>query len=126
MPSVDLNRRRILVVEDDAILAMSIMDEIEDHNGVVQELASTLQQGFKALERERPDACILNIRLGREMVYELADRLLALGIPFIFASSEAREHIPDRFDAVPLHSKPIDMIKAAAGLMGQVSSQSGT
>lgn len=117
MPEIDLARRRILVVEDDIILAMGIIDEIEDHNGVVQEHATTLEQGLAALEREKPDACILNIRLGPDMVYELADRLMALGIPFIFASSEARQHIPHRFAAVPLHSKPIDMIKAAAGLM---------
>lgn len=117
MPDADLGRRRILVVEDDFILAMGIIDEIEDHNGIVQKHVMTLEKGMSELARQRPDACILNIRLGTEMVYPLADRLLELGVPFIFASSEAREHIPDRFAAVPLHSKPIDMIIAAAGLM---------
>lgn len=98
-------------------MAMDIIDLIEESNGIVQSHQTTLEQGFTALEKERPDACILNIHLGRSMVYPLADHLLELGVPFIFASSEARSSIPDRFSAVPLHSKPIDMIKAAAGLM---------
>lgn len=118
MSTVDLARRRILVVEDEPLLAMDIIDLIEAHNGIVLGHETTLDRGIKALGNERPDACILNIRLGREMVYELADRLMEMGIPFIFASSESRSEIPDRFADVPLHSKPIDMIKAAAGLMG--------
>lgn len=117
MPTVDLNRRRILVVEDEPLLAMDIIDLIEQNNGIVLSHETTLDRGIAAFEQARPDACILNIRLGREMVYDLADRLLAAGIPFIFASSEPRKHIPARFASVPLHSKPIDMIRAAAGLM---------
>lgn len=117
MPEVDLARRRILVVEDEYLLAMGIVDEIEDHNGIVLGPVTTLQQGINALRDMKPDACILNIRLGPDMVYPLADRLVEVGIPFIFASSQLRAHILDRFAAVPLHSKPIDMIMAAAGLM---------
>lgn len=117
MATVDLTGRRILVVEDDFILAMDIIEEIRDHNGVVQHHATTLEQGMLELERQRPDACILDINLGSDKVYPLADRLMELNIPFIFASSEVRANIPDRFAAVPLHSKPIEMVKAAAALM---------
>lgn len=101
-------------------MATDIIDEIEDHNGVVQQHATTLEQGFAAIEEQLPDACILDIRLGKEMVYPLADRLLEMGIPFIFASSEARENIPHRFASVPLHAKPIEMIKAALDLTSPV------
>lgn len=115
--TIDLERRRILVVEDEYLLALGIVDEIEDHNGVVIGPVTTLEQGFTALRDHAPDACILNIRLGPNMVYDLADKLLERDIPFIFASAETRENIPDRFDNVPLHGKPIEMIKAASGLI---------
>lgn len=115
--TVDLNRLRVLVVEDEYILAMTIVDEIEDHNGVVLGPITTLRQGLDALDDLEPDACILNIRLGPNMVYELADRLLERDIPFIFASGESRDSIPERFSNIPLHMKPIDMVKAAAGLL---------
>lgn len=122
---VDLNRLRILVVEDEYILAMTIVDEIEDHNGVPLGPMKTLRQGMDALDELQPDACILNIRLGRDTVYDLADRLLERDIPFIFASGESRATIPDRFSHIPLHLKPIDMVKAAAGLLGSSGATAG-
>ncbi|MBW4656819.1 MAG: hypothetical protein KME20_27790 [Kaiparowitsia implicata GSE-PSE-MK54-09C] len=125
MGDIDLGRRRILVVEDEYILAADIVDQIEDHNGMALGPVETLEQGLIALEEQKPDACIVNINLGREKVYELADRLLERDIPFVFASSEARANIPDRFNGVPLHAKPLDMIKAAAALMRTGVTQAG-
>lgn len=117
MGTIDLARRRILIVEDEPLLAFDILDQVERHNGVVIGPEASLRGGLRALTEHNPDACIVNIRLGPDLVYELADRLLDSGTPFIFASSELRSDIPDRFNGVPLHSKPIDMVKAAAGLI---------
>ena len=117
MSTLDLAGRRILVVEDEVILAMGIAAEIEDHNGVVLGPVATLDAGIAALQEQRPDACIVNINLGADKVYDLADLLIDKDVPFVFASSEPRAAIPDRFNDVPLHSKPLDMIKAAVGLI---------
>ena len=117
MTTVDLAGRRILVLEDEVILAMDIVAEIEEHNGVVLGPVATLDAGIAALQEHKPDACICNINLGSDKVYELADMLIEQDVPFVFASSEPRSNIPDRFDAVPLHSKPLDMIKAAVSLV---------
>lgn len=117
MTTVDLARRRILVVEDEAILAMDIAAEIEDHNGVVLGPVATLEAGMTAFQALGPDACIVNINLGPNKVYELADLLMDQQVPFVFASSEARASIPDRFHRVPLHTKPLKMVEAAAALV---------
>jgi two-component SAPR family response regulator len=117
MTTVDLAGRRILVVEDEVILAMEIVAEIEDNNGVVLGPVATLDAGIAALQEQKPDACIVNINLGREKVYDLADRLIDEDVPFVFASSEPRAAIPDRFNDIPLHTKPINMVEAAAALM---------
>jgi two-component SAPR family response regulator len=117
MTTVDLAGRRILVVEDEVILAMEIVAEIEDNNGVVLGPVATLDAGIVALQEQKPDACIVNINLGREKVYDLADRLIDEDVPFVFASSEPRAAIPDRFNDIPLHTKPINMVEAAAALM---------
>jgi len=117
MEITDLAGRKILVVEDEAILALDIVDQVEQHNGVVIGPVASLQAGLRALDQHKPDACILNIRLGPDKVYALADRLLDAKIPFIFASGEQRADIPSRFMGVPLHSKPVDMVKAAVGLI---------
>jgi|SRR5215217_6712792 len=113
----DLAGRRILVVEDEYLLAIGIADEIEDHGGVVLGPVTTLADGIKALEEHRPDAAIVNINLGPNKVYDLADLLIEEDVPFVFASSEVRADIPDRFNDIPLHSKPIMMVEAAAALM---------
>lgn len=117
METTDLARRRILVVEDEPMLALDIIFQVEQHNGIVIGPVASLYAGLEALEHHNPDACILNIRLGPNMVYELADKLLDAKIPFIFASGEQRADIPSRFSGVPLHAKPVDMIKAAVGLI---------
>jgi CheY-like chemotaxis protein len=123
--TIDLARRRILVVEDEAILAMDIVAEIEDHNGVVLGPVSTLEAGLNALRNEKPDACIVNINLGPDLVYELADMLIEQDVPFVFASSELRSNIPDRFNDVPLHTKPIKMVEAAGALMRNGARKAG-
>ena len=117
MSTLDLAGRRILLVEDEAILAMDIVAEIEDHNGVVLGPVATLEAGIAALRELDPDACIVNINLGADKVYELADILIDQQVPFVFASREPRAAIPDRFNDVPLHTKPMNMVEAAAALM---------
>lgn len=125
MTTVDLGGRRILVVEDEGLLAMDIVSEIEDHNGVVLGPVATLDAGIAALEELDPDACIVNINLGPNKVYELADILIDQQVPFVFASSEPRAAIPVRFNDVPLHTKPMKMVEAAAALMRNRAHQAG-
>lgn len=117
MTTVDLAGRRILVVEDEPLLAMDIVDQVQDHGGVVLGPAVSLDEGIEMLRAEKPDACVLNIRLGGQMVYPLADELLETRVPFIFASGETRTSIPGKYADVPLHAKPLDMVAAAAALM---------
>ena len=126
METTDLARRRILVVEDEAMLALDIIDQVEQHNGVVIGPVASLDAGIEALAKHKPDACILNIRLGPDMAYDLADKLLDAKIPFIFASGEHRADIPSRFRGVPLHGKPVDMVKAAVGLINHGDTMAGT
>ena len=92
MATIDLARRRILVVEDEPMLAFDIVDQIEQHNGVALGPVLTLEKGLSALRELKPDAAIVNINLGRQLVYPLADEMLDQGVPFIFASSELRGH----------------------------------
>ena len=125
MDLVDLEKRRILVVEDEPMLAFDIVDQIGQHNGIVLGPVVSLEQGLAALREMKPDAAIVNIHLGPKLVYELADQLLEQQVPFVFASSELRADIPDRFNGVPLYSKPLEMVKAAYGLIKHGATQAG-
>ena len=117
MNKPDLAGRHILVVEDEFILSLDICTQIEAFGGVVIGPAATLEDGYALLQAvPQPDGGILNIRIGREMVYPLADELLAAGIPIIFTSSESKASIPDEYALVPLLSKPINMMHVAEEL----------
>ncbi|CAM3493469.1 response regulator [Paracoccus nototheniae] len=117
MNKPDLAGRRILVVEDEFFLCLDICQQIESYGGVVVGPAPTLKEGFAVLqEKPLPDGGILNIRLGSELAYPLADDLLAAGVPVIFASSEDKASIPEKYAGIPLVPKPINMMIVAEKL----------
>lgn len=117
MTEPDLAKRRILVVEDEFILAADICEQIEAHGGVVVGPAFTLARGQALFQTEpKPDGAILNIRIGDSMVYPLADDLIAAGVPIIFASSENKASIPETYVNVPIIGKPIKMMIVAEKL----------
>jgi CheY-like chemotaxis protein len=94
----DLKNRRVLVVEDEYIIAADALS---------------------LLEREpAPDAAVLDVNLGREKVYPVADALWERGVPFVFATGYDDFVVPDRYVGVPRCEKPID-IRALSRLLSR-------
>lgn len=117
MSNTDLAGRRILVVEDEFILSLDICEQIEACGGVVVGPAATLACGHALLQDEpKPDGGILNIRIGHQLVYPLADTLIEAGVPIIFASSESKASVPVDYAGVPLVRKPVNMMRLAGQL----------
>jgi DNA-binding response OmpR family regulator len=115
--TLNLAGRRIFVVEDEALLAWDICAQIEACGGVVIGPAMTLAAAHDALQENfELDGSVLDIRLGKEMVYPLIEPLEHAGVPVVFASSESREGIPSRYAHIPLFGKPIDFSQVAKQL----------
>ncbi|RYG90184.1 MAG: response regulator [Alphaproteobacteria bacterium] len=76
---------RVLVVEDEPVVAMCLEDILEELGCVTVGPASRLSEGL-SLAEERLDAAILDINLAGERSNAIAERLRARGIPFVFAS----------------------------------------
>ena len=55
-----------------------------------------------------PEAALLDINLGRELVYPLADRLRELEIPFVFLTGYSEDAIESRFAGFASVEKPLD------------------
>lgn len=113
---------RILVVEDEFILATDLTQELQDAGIGVIGPASTLQQG-QDLCRDftEIDGAVLDISLHGEMVFPLADELLRHDIPFLFATGYDAEAIPRRFQHIERHAKPIYVDRIIAALGGPAS-----
>ena len=97
---------RILVVEDDSLIAMFLEEVLStvgcDLVGPVARLAAA-----KVAARERAvDCAILDINLKGELVYPVAEILAERGIPFAFATGYGSAETGERFRGRPILHKP--------------------
>jgi two-component SAPR family response regulator len=67
-----------------------------------------MSDAILALRNARVDAAVLDVNLGGEVVYPLADVLTADRVPFIFVTGYGPDEIERRFASVPVLQKPIE------------------
>ena len=101
--------RRLLLVEDEFVLALGLADALGDMGADVLGPVASVADALKLVESlPEIDAAILDVNLGNEEVYPVADALSARGIPFLFATANARSTLPERFAQVEVCQKPFD------------------
>jgi CheY-like chemotaxis protein len=121
MSGSEIAGRRILVVEDEMLIAMVIEDAVHDSGGQVVGPAATLEKALKLVEEEGFDAAILDVTIRGGKVYPVAELLLKRGIPFVFASGYGDWALPEELRDKPRLTKPF----TAAALEEQVRSLYG-
>lgn len=84
----DLHGRRILVAEDEAIIALEIEATLEDAHAQVLGPHAGLEALLNAIEGPAPDAAILDVHLGADEVFPAAEALMRRGVPVIFHSGQ--------------------------------------
>lgn len=104
--------RRVLVVEDDAILALAIEDALQDVGVEDVVICGSTEQALKALRAERPDAMILDVHLAdRDDGWALAELVDRVGPnpPRIVFSTAAPQDIPEEIAQLgAILEKPYD------------------
>ena len=96
---------RVLVVEDEPVVAMCLEDILDALGCIPIGPASRLSEGLALAESETLDAAILDINLAGERSTPIAEALQVRGVPFAFASGYGGA--PDGFAGkVPLIEKP--------------------
>ena len=108
--------RRILVVEDEMLIAMIIEDAVQDSGGEIVGPVATLEKALKIAEEEEFDAAILDVTIRGGKVYPVAELLLARDIPFLFASGYGDWVLPAELRDKPRLTKPF----TAAALEEQI------
>jgi DNA-binding NtrC family response regulator len=81
-----LSGLKVLVVEDEPLIAMDLQDLLTESGCTVVGPASSLEQGMRLMKEEAVDGAVLDINLGREMVFPLADALAGQSIPFVYVT----------------------------------------
>lgn len=98
-------KANVLMVEDEAYLAMALEDLLTDAGYHVLG-AARLSEALEIADHEQVDGALLDINLQGEAVYPLASRLRERGIPFVFASAYSERNIPQAFRDCEIVRKP--------------------
>jgi CheY-like chemotaxis protein len=98
---------RVLVVEDEALVAFALEEMLNDFGYEVAGLAPNVRTALKLVGAERIDAAILDVNLGGETVDPVADALAAAGVPFVFTTGyTSASALPRGFEERPALNKP--------------------
>ena len=103
---MSLKGKRVLVVEDEAVVCMMIEDFFNDIGCQVVATASTLEEALGKSNTLEMDAAILDINLGGQLSYPVAAVLTARQIPFLFATGYGAAGLPPDLKYVPVLSQP--------------------
>jgi CheY-like chemotaxis protein len=108
---------RVLVVENDLMLADDLRRELECLGADVVGPAASVAEALELLRiGPGPDAAILDVFLDDEVVYPVADALRSRSIPFVFGINRLALAIPQAYADVPRVEKPVDMRRLARAL----------
>jgi DNA-binding response OmpR family regulator len=107
----------ILIVEDDALIAMELGERLADMGFDVLGPARTLAEAEAALASARPDAALLDVNVAGQSSVALGVELAARGVPVAFCTGYDRiKDLPPELSDVLVIAKPIGDADLAAGL----------
>jgi CheY-like chemotaxis protein len=97
---------RILVLDDEPLIAMMLRDWLEELGCETLGPAHSVGSALAFIAGDPLDAAILDVSLGHENCYPVADALMKLGIPMAFATGHGGQEIDPRFKDALVLSKP--------------------
>ncbi len=109
-------RCRVLVVEDEAVIAMLVEDMVSDFGSEVVGPVATITEALRLARDAELDAAILDVNVGGAVIFPVADTLQERGVPVIFATGYGSGTMPQRFSASPTLPKPFAYETLAAAL----------
>ncbi len=105
----DLAGLRVLVVEDTQLVADTIVDVLDELGCVVLGPVATLHEGEALARSETLGCALLDIRLGVDDSFPIADVLRTRGIPFVFLTGQTEQDVPEAHQGVRQLSKPFQI-----------------
>jgi CheY-like chemotaxis protein len=126
----NLNGLSILIVEDEYLLALSLMDALIDAGCKIIGPVDRVDAAFDAVRTNWVDGAILDVNLHGEKSYPVMDTLAEFRTPFVIYSGNQLSTLPSRFSDRPALMKPTDpetiittLTRVVANADSQMSSQ---
>lgn len=116
-----VRKTRVLVVEDDALIALDISRQLENAGFRVVGPAVSVTKALRLMQDHGCDVAVLDVNLGRnETSVPIARELRARSTPFIVLSGYMREQHPAELQGAPVLSKPASPSELVAVLLSCV------
>lgn len=122
MPSSLLFGLRVLVLEDDPIIALDVAQTLADAGATILGPAYRVAQALDLIERSAIDVAVLDFRLETATASPVAHRLSARGIPYLFHTS-SRGGPAQAHPGVPIIDKPTHPERLVAAIKALTKSQ---
>lgn len=109
-----LSGLRILVVEDEMLVSLLVEDTLSDQDCMVVGPAATVKDAMHLATSEDLDGAVMDVNIGGEKAYGVAEALDRRGIPFLFVSGYGQSAVPRDRPAWRVCAKPFrgdDMIR---------------
>ncbi len=114
-----LTPKSVLIVEDNFIIALDAEVMLRELGIEIVWSAASIPRALEIVARERPQFVLLDVNLGEEKSFEVAQRLRELGIPFAFGTGYGSPHaFPEGFANIPIVTKPYSLERLEAVLAG--------
>lgn len=107
--------KRVLVLEDEAMIAAMVEEMLADLGAVVVGPAGTIERGLSLAHEEQLDAALLDVNIRSTRVDPVAAVLVSRGIPIVFATGYGQSAV-DRSTQAPILEKPYTQEKLASAL----------
>jgi len=108
------DRPSALVVEDEFLIAQEMVAELRAQGFEDVQTASSLAEGEACLRKRTFAFAILDVNLGSELVFPLAEKLSRKHVPFVFCTAMSKRDMPAKWSRFPALSKPFDGATLAA------------
>lgn len=111
---IDSVKAAVLVVEDDFFIREQLCEELQSLGFDEIGMAADLRSGAEVLDSGAFTLAILDVNLGNELVFPLAERIAQRQIPIIFCTAVLAERMPEPWSGYPILKKPVDWSRFAA------------
>jgi two-component SAPR family response regulator len=123
--SADLRGLRILVVEDEFLVAMELETMLRDLGGEVIGPLGRLDEAVAIAREEALDLAILDVNIGGQLVTPVADALAARTIPFVFCTGYDGATLPGRHASAPVLMKPCQAHELKEAVLSSLRDRAG-
>ncbi|MCJ2188875.1 HWE histidine kinase domain-containing protein [Novosphingobium beihaiensis] len=117
-----LKGMRVLLVEDSLIIAVDVEASLQELGAQHVDMCSSGKAALSAIDANQPDCAILDYNLGNENSLPVADALISLGVPVLFATGYGEENdLGTGYATIPILQKPYDQAELSQALIAALS-----